>query len=185
MMFITSDWFACARRLVDDDEVRIAEALRQGPGPDDAADIRRYDDHLAVFLSPGIAEQNWRGIDVVDGDVEKALDLVRMQINRQHSVDAGRRDQLGDQLGGYRNTRRPRPAILPRESEIRDYRSNRRGRGTFGRVDHHQQFHQVLGRRWARRLHDKGLAAANILENFDVDFAVGKSPYMSLREWDT
>ena len=45
--------------FVDDDEIGIAEALRQSPSANYATHIRRYHDHIFVFLLPDIAEQQW------------------------------------------------------------------------------------------------------------------------------
>ena len=47
-----------------------------------------------------------RGEQVVGRDVEEALDLAGMEIERQHPVDAGMGDEVGHQLGRDRRARR-------------------------------------------------------------------------------
>ena len=43
------------------------------------------------------------------------------------------------------------------------------------RVDHHQQLHQVVVRRRARRLHDEHVPAAHVLLDLDLHLAVGEA----------
>ena len=57
------------------------------------------------------------GEQVVGRDVEKALDLAGVQVERQHAVGAGAGDQVGDELGRNRRARAGF-AILPRIAEI-------------------------------------------------------------------
>ena len=59
--------------------------------------------------------------EVIDGHVEKALNLGGVQVHRQHAVGARRRDQVGDELGRDRHTARIF-AVLPRIAEVRDAR---------------------------------------------------------------
>ena len=139
---------------------------------------------IVVFLLPDVAEQDWRGIDIVDRDIEEALDLVGMQIDGQYAIDAGRCDHLRHQLGGNRHTRGAWPAILARKAEVRNHGGDTRRRSTPGGIDHDQQFHQVFGGRRAGRLDDKRLATANVLENLDVDFAVAEAAYLSASQRD-
>ena len=91
--------------FVDDREAGIVEPFGERAGALDAADVRRDDDHVGVLLLPGVAEQHRRGVDVVDRDVEEALDLIGVHVDGQHAVDAGRRDQVGDELGRDRHAR--------------------------------------------------------------------------------
>ena len=112
--------------FVDDGKVGIAEALRQCPGTDYAADVGRNHNHVIVFLLPDIPEQNWRCVDIIYGDIEKALDLVRVQIHGQDAIDACRANQLGHELRCDRHTRSARAPVLPRKAEVRDHRCDTR-----------------------------------------------------------
>ena len=49
-------------------------------------------------------------------------------------------------------------------------------------LDQHQQFHQVLIYRWAGRLNQEHIAAANVLVQLDADLSVGKIADIQLAE---
>ena len=118
---------------------------------------------------------------MIDGDVEEALDLAGVQIDRQHAVDAGRGQQIGDQA---RRDRRARLAlaVLPRVAEVGDDGDDRAGRRALERVDHDQQLHQVVVHRRAGRLHDEAVHAADVLVDLDVDLAVGEARHLGAAE---
>ena len=65
-----------------------------------------------MFLTPDIPQQDRRGVDVIHRDVEKALDLVRVQVHGQDPVGPGLTDHLGHQTGRDRHPRRTGPPIL-------------------------------------------------------------------------
>ena len=141
----------------------------------DAADVRRHDDDVLVFLLPRIAEQHRGGVDVVDGNVEKARDLVGVHVDEQHAVDAGRRDQVGDELGRDRHARGAPAPVLAAVAEIGDDGSDPRGRRPLAGVRHDQELHQVLVHGRAGRLHDEDVAAAHVLHDLDADLAVAEA----------
>src|SRR3546814_7849556 len=60
---------------------------------------------VALQMLLDVGGQHRRGHQVVVRDVEEALDLVGMQVQRQHAVGAGGSDQVGDQLGRDRRAR--------------------------------------------------------------------------------
>ena len=92
---------------------------------------------------------------------------------RQHAIGAGARDQIGHQLGGNRH-----PAfvlaILPGIAVVGNDGGDSLGAGPFETVDDHQQFHQTVVDRRTGGLHQKDVAAADILFDLAVDFAIGK-----------
>src|SRR5690606_21154727 len=63
--------------LVDNGQISL-ELLGQRTGPHHATDVWRHHDQVLVVATPDVAQQDGAGIDVVDGNVEKALDLVGM-----------------------------------------------------------------------------------------------------------
>jgi hypothetical protein len=73
--------------LVDDRQVAF-EALGQRAGAHHAADVGRDDHQVFVILLPDVVEQDRQRVDVVDRDVEEALDLLGVQVHGQHAVDA-------------------------------------------------------------------------------------------------
>ena len=168
--------------FVDDREVGFVELLGERTGANHAAHVRRDDDDVLVFLPPDVAEQHRAGVDVVDGDIEEALDLVGVQVDGQHAVGAAFTDHVGDDLGADRHARAARPAILTRVTEVGDDGGHAPGAGALEGIEQHQQFHDVLVGRRAGWLDDEDIAAADVLENFDLDFAVRKAAEMHLAE---
>src|SRR5690606_38484360 len=90
--------------LVDDRQVGIIQALGHGAGAYHATDVRA--DHAQVVGAvgaPDIGERQRRGVDVVHGHVEEALDLVGVQVDGEDLVGVDRGDHLGSDLGGERH----------------------------------------------------------------------------------
>ena len=85
--------------LIDDGEIG-ADALGSGAGAGDAADVRRNDHQLVgVVVLLDVADHDGRAIEIVGRNVEEALDLAGMQVEREDAVGAGMGDQVGDKLG--------------------------------------------------------------------------------------
>src|SRR5581483_6320993 len=160
--------------LVDDGEVR-AEALREGARALDAPRVGRDDgDGPAPDALLEILEQDGCRVDVVDGDVEEALDLARVEVEREHARGAGRRDEVGDELRADRHARRDLP-VLARVAVVRDDRRDALGRRPLEGVEHEEQLHQVVVRRPARGLDDEDVAAAHVLGDLDLHLAVAEA----------
>eukprot|EP00657_Telonema_sp_P-1_P004104 TRINITY_DN19506_c0_g1_i1.p1 TRINITY_DN19506_c0_g1~~TRINITY_DN19506_c0_g1_i1.p1 ORF type:complete len:128 (-),score=28.96 TRINITY_DN19506_c0_g1_i1:149-532(-) len=69
----------------------------------DTADIGRNDGDLLVAVTVrDVLVEDGGGEQIVRRDIEEPLYLASMEIHGQHPVSAGRGDQIGDQLGGYR-----------------------------------------------------------------------------------
>ena len=120
---------------------------------------------------------------VVDRDLEEALDLAGVQVHREHAVGAGglqhaRHEPGGDRLARQRLLVLARVAVPGRDGDdpVR--------RGALGRVDHQQQLHQVAVHRRVGRLHDEDVRAADRLEVAAVDLAVGEGLQLDLAERD-
>ena len=181
MTCITSETLAFGRRLS-----MIARSqfglLGQRPGAHHAADVGRDDHQVVVALRLQVGQQHRRGVDVVDRDVEEALDLVGVQVHRQQPLDADRLEHVGDDLGADRHPRRARPAVLPGVAEVRDHGGDPAGRGALERVDHDAELHQVLVGRRAGRLHHEDVAGAHVLLDLDVDLAVGEAADLGLAQ---
>ena len=139
---------------------------------------------VAVVLALQVGQQHRAGVDVVDRDVEEALDLVGVQVHRQHALDADRLQQVGHHLGADRHARAARAAVLAGVAEVGDHGGDAACAGALERIDHDQQFHQVLVRRRAGRLHDEDVAGAHVLADLDRDLAVGEAADRRLAELD-
>ena len=80
---------------------------------------------------------------MVHRNIEESLNLRCVQIDQQGPVRTGRTQQIRHQLGRNRHAR-PVLAVLPCVAVVRHYNRNPAGRCALQRVDHDQQFHQVL-----------------------------------------
>ena len=119
------------------------------------------------------------GEKIVGGNVEEALDLAGMQIDRQHAVGAGFGDQIGHQLGGDRRARADF-AVLAGIAEIGNHGGDAPGRRAAQRIDHDQQFHQIVVGGKAGRLDHEHVLAADIFLHLDEHFHVGEAAHLSL-----
>jgi hypothetical protein len=125
-----------------------------------------------------VAQQHRRSVDVVDRDIEEALDLVSVQIHGQHAGHADSLQQVGHHFGRDRYAGGARPPVLARIAEIRNHRADPLGRGALERVDHDQQFHQVFVGRRAGGLHHEDVPRPHVGADLDGHFSVGKAAYV-------
>lgn len=92
---MTSDSFGRGRRLsmIDRSHSRhFASAL----APDDPSDIGGDDQKILVVFLLEILQKDGRSINIVDRDIEKALNLIGMDIHDQDAVDADALEDIGD-----------------------------------------------------------------------------------------
>ena len=108
---------------------------------------------------------------MIDGDVEKNLNLSGVKVGCDHSIRSAGGDQIGDQLGRDRLSRFAF-TVLTGVTEIRRHDVDSAGRRPFERIDHDKQLDQVVVGRGARRLYDKNIGASNALIDGKTDFAV-------------
>ena len=141
-------------------------------------------DHGQVFqtLLLDVVDQNRRGVDIVHRNIEKALDLVGVQIDGENAVDAGGNQHIGHQLGGNRHAGGTRAAVLAGVAEVGDGGGDAAGGCAFERINHGQHFHQVVIGGRAGGLQDEDVAAAHVFQKLDCDFAVGKFVYRSVAQ---
>src|SRR3954454_21540351 len=94
-----------------------ADALRGGTSTGHAADVWRDDHHVALLVGLlDVADHYGRAVEIVRRDVEEALDLRGVQIERDDAVDAGGGDEVGNELGRD-GSARCRFAVLPGVAE--------------------------------------------------------------------
>src|SRR5471030_1060370 len=157
--------------LVDDGQV-AAEAFRQRSGADHAADVGRDHQQVLVIFLLQVAQQDRRGVNIVDRDIEEALDLVGVQVHDQDALDAGFFQHVGDDLGRDGDARRTWAAVLAGVTEVRDGGGDAAGRSPFQRVNHQDQFHQAVVGGCAGRLQHEDVFTADVFVDFDHDLAV-------------
>ena len=115
-----------------------------------------------------------RRVEMIHRDIEKSLDLTRVEIHRQHPRNPGGGEEIRHELGGDRHPRLIFP-ILPCVSEKRDHRSDALRAGSLRRVHHDEEFHQVFVGRRAGRLEDKQIATSDIFIDPDKRLPIGKT----------
>ncbi len=167
--------------FVDDGQIAVHQ-FGQRAGAHHTADVGRDHNEVAVILFAQVGEQNRRGVNVVDRNVEKPLHLIGMQVHGDHARHACGLQHIGHDLGGDGHTRGARTPVLPRIAEIGNDRGDALGRSTLERIDHDEQFHQVVIGRRASGLNDEHLAGAHVLLNLDGHFTVGEPPDIGLTE---
>ena len=153
-----------------DDRQRRVEQLGERPGALGEAEVGDDDQVLDLLVAEVVREHVDRG-QLVDRDVEEALDLALVEVHRQDPVGAGDRDHVGDQAGRDRDAR----LVLLVRAAVgveRDDRGDPPGAGALEGVDHDQQFHDRLVDRVAGRLDEEDVLLADVLEDLDEDVLV-------------
>ena len=176
-MSVTSETSGSGPPLEDDGE-RTVQPLGKELGAVHAAGVGRNDDDLVVaepFLLQIVAQHRHRH-QVIDRDIEEALNLRGVQVHGHDALGARDLEQVGDDLG------RDRLAafgllVLLGIAVIGNDRGDARGRGAPQRVDHQQQFHErvvdaVAVGRFADRLNDEDFRTAHVFADFDAPFFV-------------
>src|SRR5205085_3915756 len=126
-----------------------------------AAGIGRNHGQLRQVHAFDVIDQHRRGKQVIDGNIEKALDLHGVQIDHQGAVGAGGGKQVGDQLGADGSARAVF-AVLAGIAEIGDHRSDAARRSALERVDHQQQLNDVAVDGRTSGLHHEDIGAAHV-----------------------
>src|SRR5690606_17169426 len=127
-------------------------------------------DEVVELEALEVAGEDGRGVQVIHGDVEEALDLVLMEVDGDHPVGTGGDDEVGDELRADRDAGLVLP-ILTAVAEVRDDGGHAGGGRAPSRVDQEEQLHDRVGR-GARRLDDEDVAAPGVAVDPDEDLAV-------------
>jgi len=114
--------------------------LAKKPRPFHAARIRRYHGQIRQRQLAEVIHQHRRSKQMVHRNIEKTLQLRRMQIHNQRPVRACGGQQIGHQLRRNRAARLVL-AVLPGIAEVRNHRRDAPRRRPLQRVNHQQQFH--------------------------------------------
>ena len=126
---------------------------------------------LDIEFLADIRHEQRRTVEVVDGDIEEALDLVSVEVHRDDAVYTGNRNHVGDKLRCYRHMGLVL-AVLTGEAVIRYHGDDLLSRSALGSVDHHQQLEEVV-RRGDSALDNEHDTAANSLLVRRLKFTVG------------
>ena len=135
-------------------------------------EVRDHDQVLDVLLAE-VAGEQVDGGQLVDRDVEEALDLALVEVHRQEAVGAGDGHHVGDQAGRDRDARL---VLLVRSAVavVRDDGGDPAGAGPLEGVDHDQQLHDRLVDRPRGRLDQEDVLLAGVVDDPDEDVLVGE-----------
>lgn len=137
--------------------------------------IRRHYDTVPPIrdVALDVRDEQRLRIQVVDRNVEEALDLARMQVHRDDMVRARGGEHVRDELRG---DRRARGVLLvhTRVGEGGDDGGDAARGGGLARGDEDEKLHQVVVDIPAAGLEDEDVLVADGLGDLDVDLAVGE-----------
>ena len=111
--------------------------------------------------------------EVIDLNVEKALDLGGMQVEGEDAIGTGAFNEIGDEAGGDRNTGLVF-AILAGIAEVGENGSDTVCGGALEGIDDEEQLHQIMVDWGAGGLNDEDVGTANIFVDLNPGFAVGE-----------
>ena len=162
--------------LVDNNQATV-EHLRQSRSSAYARNVWTDDDHvISVFITEfdEVPTQDREAVKVINRDVEEALNLLGVKVDRDDAAGSAGFDDVGNK------SRRDGLAwldllVLPSVTVVRHYNGDVAGRGTTERVEHDEQLHAVVVCRRACRLDQEDVVAARGLLDHDADFAVGET----------
>ena len=182
--FITSESPGRSRRLstmASGASMRLARPRARTTPPTSGETTMRLS---AGNSSLDVLHHHRRGEQIVGRNVEEALDLTGVQIEREHAVGAGLDDHIGDELGRDRRARARLP-VLSRIAEIGNDRGDAPRRGALQRIDDDEQLHQMVVGGRGGRLDDEHVLAADVLLHLDEDLHVGEAPHDALGEGES
>jgi len=172
--------FVRFRAALIDNRKADTEAFGKCPGHFNRADIRSHNLEAVHLTIPEVIIKQVGGIQMIRGNIEKALDLRDMQIHGYHPIRSGGCNQVGQQFGGYGHTRLAL-AILAGIAVIGYHSRDSLGRCPAAGLDHYQKFHYVFSRRIGR-LNNEYIGAPDIFVNFNENLAIGKMLDFPIRQ---
>ena len=137
----------------------------------DAAEIGRDNDDVFEIAFLQIRGEDGRRSEMINRNVEEALNLTGMQVDRHDARDTRRLHEVRDELRRDRLAA-ARLAILTRIGVVRhDGRDAVRRRPLAG-VRHDEKLHEIVVDRLRGRLNDEDILAANALADHHLRLAV-------------
>ena len=169
--------------LVHDGQGHV-QLLGKGPGPGHRPHIGG--DHHGVVMAVRVllgevVHKDGGAQQVVHRDVEEALDLVGVQVHRQHTVNACGDEHIGHELGGD-GVAALGLAVLPRVAEVRDDGGYAARAGAAHGVYHDEQLHEAVVYGLAGGLDYKGVRAAHGLPELERDLPVREGGDLAVAE---
>ncbi len=163
-----------------DDGQGCAHQLGEGTGALGVAQVGHHDRVLQLLLLPVVGEHVGGG-QLVDGDVEEALDLALVQVHRQQPIGTGDADHVGDETSrdGY-----PRLVLLVRATVgvVGHDGGDAPGAGALEGIDHDEQLHDRLLDRLAGGLQQEDVLLAHVVDDAHEDVLVGELEHLRRAE---
>ena len=180
MTFISSARSRLPDAALLDDRQRRIDQLGERPGALGEAEVGDHD-QVVEALGPEVVAQDVDGGQLVDRDVEEALDLALVEVEGQDPVGAGDGDHVGDQAGRDRD---PRLVLLVRAAVgvERDDGGDPPGARPLEGVDQDQQLHDRLVDRVRGRLDQEDVLLADVVQDLDEDVLVGELEDLGLAQ---
>ena len=158
------------------DGQRAAEHVGQLLGGLSAAHVGGDDDEVVGIEAHGVVVvgEERQGGEVVHRDVEEALDLALVQVERDDAVHAGALEQVGDEAGGDGLTRASL-AVLTGVAVVGDDGGDGAGGSALGGIRGDEELHEhVVDVLAGNGLDQEDVGAADGLVIASVDLAVGE-----------
>ena len=138
-----------------------------------AAHVGGGDGKVVEVHGLDIGDEDRAGPEVIDGDVEEALDLGGVQFAGHHAVATGCGEHVGYQFRGDGNARTVF-AVLAGPAEVGDDGNHLVGGSPAGGVDHQQQFEEIVCRRIGA-LDNEYRRATDAFRELGLEFAVAET----------
>src|ERR1700712_2117582 len=111
---------------------------------------------------------------MVDGNVEKALNLGCVKVDQEGAVGAGGGQEGGDQLRGNSHSGSVF-AVLTSVAVVGDDHRDSAGGSALERVHHDEELHDVLVDRVACGLDEEHIHTTHVFKELKVDLTVGEA----------
>ncbi len=157
--------------------------FRKGPRPLHATGIGSHHHPVPAPLLE-IAEKHRGRKEVIHRDVEKTLDLPRVEIHGEDPIGPRHGDEVGHQLGRDRDPGLDL-AILPGVSVVGNHGCDAVRRGAAQGIDHDEQLHQVVIHGRGGGLDHKDIGAPHILRDLDEDLSIRELRHLGQTGGDT
>ena len=172
--FITSATFFLSAPFVDDGERRVVgQLLGEKSRPLDSPCIRTHYGEVRQIEIPEITDQHRTGKQMIDRNIEEALNLRGVEIDEEGAIGAGGRQKIRDELRTDGNAG-PVFAVLPGVAVVGHHNGDARGGRPLERVHHDQELYQMLVNREACGLDQKNIRTAHIFQKLEENLTVGE-----------
>src|SRR5579864_4151799 len=143
--------------------------------------ISRNDNKIINALFREIARLNYLSSKLIDGNIEKALDLSCMHIHCEYTICPSDRNTVSDETGGDWNT--GLIFLVGTTVGVVGYDCRYTGGGSsLEGVDHNEQLHNRAVDRRTEGLNNKHILPTHIFIDFDKNIFIAELEHISIPE---